>query len=180
VAATKLKQNKQLVLLRHAKSNWDDPLLADVDRPLAKRGRKAGQRLAAWLKKQRIAPDAVLCSPSVRTRETLALIAGAIGDQVPVAYDKGLYLAEAEDLLVRLREVDNSAKCVMVIGHNPGLQELAIALLRPGAKKDHATLAEKFPTAAVACFNLPISAWKDLQLAEGTLTKFVRPADLDD
>jgi phosphohistidine phosphatase len=180
VAATKVKQNKQLVLLRHAKSNWDDPLLADFDRPLAKRGRKAGQRLAAWLKKQRIRPDAVLCSPSVRTRETLALIADAIGDQVPVAYDKGLYLAEAEDLLMRLRHVDSAAKCVMVIGHNPGMQELALALLRPGAKKSHAKLAEKFPTAAAACFDLPISAWSELQLADGTLTKFVKPADIDD
>lgn len=180
MAATKTKQIKQLVLLRHAKSNWDDPLLADIDRPLAKRGRKAGKVVSAWLKKQHIRPDLVLCSPSVRTRETLALIADAIGDTVTVAYDKGLYLAEAEDLLVRLRRVDKAAKCVMVIGHNPGMQELAIALLRPGARKSHAELAEKFPTAAVACFNLSIAAWSDLQLADATLTKFVKPVDLDD
>jgi phosphohistidine phosphatase len=180
VAATKSKQNKQLVLLRHAKSNWDDPLLADFDRPLAKRGRKAGKRLSAWLKKQHVRPDLVLCSPALRTRETLALIAAAIGETVPVVYDKGLYLAEIEDLLARLRQVDGTAACVMVIGHNPGMQDFAVALLRPGAKKNRARLAGKFPTAAVACFDVPIAAWSELQLEEAVLTKFVKPADLDD
>jgi phosphohistidine phosphatase len=180
VAATKTKQIKQLVLLRHAKSNWDDPLLADMDRPLAKRGRKAGKLVSAWLKKQHIRPDLVLCSPSVRTRETLALIADAVGETTPVVYDKGLYLGEMEELLARLRAVDKAAACVMLIGHNPGMQDLAIALLRPSAKKGRAKLAAKFPTATVACFKLPIASWADLQPAEAVLTKFVRPTDLDD
>jgi phosphohistidine phosphatase len=175
-----VKQNKQLVLLRHAKSGWDDPLLADFDRPLAKRGRKAGKRLSAWLRKQHIRPDLVLCSPAARTRETLALIAEAIGETVPILYDKGLYLAEMEDLLARIRQVDNAAASVMVIGHNPGMQDFAVALLRPRAEKNRAKLAAKFPTAAVACFNVPIAAWSKLQLEEAVLTKFVKPADLDD
>jgi len=180
VAATKAKQNKQLVLLRHAKSNWDDPLLADFDRPLAKRGRKASKRVAAWLKKQHIRPDLVLCSPAVRTRETLDLIAEAIGDKVPAVYDKALYLAEAEDLFACVRQVDGAVACVMVIGHNPGMQDLAVALVRPSARKNRAKLAAKFPTASVACFKLPIASWADLQPAQAVLTKFVRPADLDD
>lgn len=180
MAATKSKQNKQLVLLRHAKSSWDDPFLDDFDRPLAKRGRKAGKRLSAWFKTGAIQPDLVLCSPATRTRETLALIADAIGPAAKVEYDKGLYLAETEDLLAKLRQAGPAAATVLVIGHNPGMQELAIALLRPGARKDRAKLAEKFPTATVACFNLAIPAWTDLQLGEATLTHFVRPADLDD
>lgn len=179
MAATKTKQIKQLVLLRHAKSNWDDPLLADIDRPLAKRGRRAGHRIAAWLKKQRIRPDVVLCSPAVRTRETLELIADVIAETTPVVYDKGLYLAEMEDLLAHVRQVDGAAACVMVIGHNPGMQDFAVALLRPDAKKNRAKLAAKFPTAAVACFTVPIATWAKLELEEAVLTKFVKPAELD-
>lgn len=180
MAATKSKQNKQLVLLRHAKSSWDDPFLDDFDRPLAKRGRKAGKRLSAWFRTQEIRPDLVLCSPATRTRETLALIADAIGPGAEVDYDKGLYLAETDDLLAKLRQSGRSAASVLVIGHNPGMQELAVALLSPGARKDRAKLVEKFPTAAVACFDLAIPAWTDLQPGEATLTHFVRPADLDD
>jgi len=168
------------VLLRHAKSSWDDPFLADFDRPLAKRGRKAGERLSAWLKSHAIRPDLVLCSPSLRTRETFALIAAAIGGEPAVVYDKTLYLAEADALLARIRRADAGAACVMVIGHNPGLQELAVALLRPGAAKSRAKLSEKFPTATIACFDIPIAAWTGLQPGAAKLTKFVRPADLDD
>jgi phosphohistidine phosphatase len=180
VTATKPKQNKQLVLLRHAKSSWDDPFLEDFDRPLAKRGRKAGKQLSTWLDAQAIRPDLVLCSPAVRTRETLALIADAIGPAARIDYDKALYLAEMEDLLTRIRQTDPAAHSVMVIGHNPGLHDLAVALVRPGAKTDRARLAEKFPTATVACFDLPIAAWTALKTGEGTLKKFVRPADLND
>lgn len=180
MAATKSKQNKQLILLRHAKSSWDDPFMADFDRPLAKRGRKAGKRVAAWLKQHAIRPDLVLCSPAVRTRETLELIADAIGATGPVVYEKSLYLADADELLARLRATDHGAGCVMIIGHNPGMQELAIALLRADAKRNRAKLAEKFPTATIACFDVPIAAWTNLQPGQATLTNFVRPADLDD
>lgn len=178
MAATKPKQKKQLVLLRHAKSSWDDPFLEDFDRPLAKRGRKAGKQLSAWLNAQAIRPDVVLCSPAVRTRETLALIADAIGPAARIDYDKSLYLAEMDDLLTRIRQTAPAARSVMVIGHNPGLHDLAVALVRPGAKADRARLAEKFPTATVARFDLPITAWAELKTGEATLKTFVRPADL--
>ena len=180
MTATKLKQIKQLVLLRHAKSSWDDPFVEDFDRPLAKRGRKAAGRVAAWLKQHRVRPDLVLCSPSARTRETLDLIADALGKNVQVNYDKALYLAEAEDLLAKIRATDNAATCVMVIGHNPGMQELALSLLKPGARKDRASLDEKFPTAAIARFKVPVARWADLQPGGTALVDFVKPADLDD
>lgn len=180
MAATKSKRNKQLVLLRHAKSSWDDPFLEDFDRPLAKRGRKAGKCVSEWLKAQDIRPDLVLCSPAVRTRETLALVADAIGPAARIHYDKRLYLADADDLLTKIRSADADARSVMVIGHNPGMHDLAIALLRPGAKRDRAKLAEKFPTATVACFDVPIAWWTELKPGEATLKKFARPADLDD
>ena len=108
------------------------------------------------------------------------LIADAIGRTVPVVYEKSQYLAELDELLGRLRAADHAAGCVMIIGHNPGLQELAIALLRDDAKKTRAKLSEKFPTATIACFDVPIATWTALQPGEAALTKFVRPADLDD
>jgi phosphohistidine phosphatase len=180
VAATKSKQNKHLVLLRHAKSSWDDPFTEDFDRPLAKRGRKAAARLAAWLKKKRIRPDLVFCSPALRTRETFALINEALGTPANVAYEKRLYLADPEDLLASIRKADNGAACILIVGHNPGLQELAVSLLPPAARKDRAALIEKFPTAAVAHFAVPAASWSDLQPGEATLVEYVRPADLDD
>jgi phosphohistidine phosphatase len=180
VGATKPKQNKQLVLLRHAKSSWDDPFIEDFDRPLAKRGRKAAERLTVWLKQHRVRPDLILCSPSARTRETLALIGGAFGTKVDTAFEKALYLAEPHELLARIRAVGDAVQCVMVIGHNPGMQELALALLGPRARKDRAVLTEKFPTAAVARFTVPVARWADLQPGGATLLDFVKPVDLDD
>ena len=178
MTAIKPKQNKQLVLLRHAKSSWDDPFTEDFDRPLAKRGRTAAGRLSAWFKRHRVRPDLILCSPAVRTRETLDLVKDAFGHKVEVSYDKGLYLAEPEELLARIQAADNGVECLMVIGHNPGMQELALALTGIGMKKDRAKLAEKFPTAAIARFKVPSARWADLQPGEATLIDFVRPADL--
>ena len=180
MAATKLKQNKQLVLLRHAKSSWDDPFIDDFDRPLAKRGRKAAKRVAARFQRRRIRPDLVLCSPAVRARETLDLVAGALGARAQVAYDKALYLAEPDDLLARIRAADDAAACVMLVGHNPGMHELALSLLRSGARKDRTRMTEKFPTAAVARFKVPVAHWAELEPGGASLLDFVRPGDLDD
>jgi phosphohistidine phosphatase len=179
VAARKLKQNRQLVLLRHAKSSWDDPLLDDFDRPLAKRGRTAGRRIAEWMIRHKIRPSLVLCSPSARTRETLDLIGGAIGPGAKVVYDKRLYLAELDDLLARVREVDSDVACLLMIGHNPGLQNFAVALASSAAKRERARLAEKFPTASLAWFSVDGGSWADIDPAKTELIKFLRPADLD-
>jgi phosphohistidine phosphatase len=180
VSATKSKQNKQLVLLRHAKSSWDDPFVEDFDRPLAKRGRNAAGQVAEWFGRHRIRPDLILCSPAVRTRETLALVKDALGDGAEVDYDKALYLAEPDELLERIRATDDAVTCLMVIGHNPGMQELALGLLGPGAKKNRARLEEKFPTAAIARFRVPVARWTELQPGRAALVDFVRPTDLAD
>jgi phosphohistidine phosphatase len=180
VSATKSKQNKQLVLLRHAKSSWDDPFVEDFERPLAKRGRSAAAQVAAWFGRHRVQPDLILCSPAVRTRETLALVKDALGDRAKVDYDKGLYLAEPDELLARIRAADDAVTCLMVIGHNPGMQELALMLLGPGAKKSRARLEEKFPTAAIARFTVPVVHWTEVQPGGAALVDFVRPADLAD
>lgn len=180
MAARKLKQNRQLILLRHAKSSWDDPLLEDFDRPLAKRGRSAARRIADWLTQNKIQPSLVLCSPAVRTRQTLDLITDAIGPGAKVIQDKALYLAEGDALLARIRAVDNHVGSLLLVGHNPGLQELAVTLAASAAKRERARLAEKFPTASVAWFEVNGSGWADIDPATTELIEFLRPAELDD
>jgi phosphohistidine phosphatase len=154
--------------------------MGDFDRPLAKRGRNAARQVAAWLTKSDIRPSIVLCSPAVRTRETLELIRDAIGPDTKVVLDKRLYLAEMDDLLARIREVDSDVACLLMIGHNPGLQDLAVALAASAAKRERARLAEKFPTAGMARYDVDAARWADIDPANVELVEFLRPADLDE
>jgi len=162
---------KQLHLLRHAKSSWDEPGLADYDRPLAPRGRRACKKLAKHLRREGIRPDLVLCSSSRRTRETVELISSAL-EYAVIEIEEGLYAADAERLLARLRELPESAGSVLLIGHNPGLQELALTLA-PGS----AGIAEKFPTGALASFALD-TPWLRLGQTRAELVAYVVPREL--
>src|SRR5438552_10176079 len=110
---------KRLHVLRHAKSSWDAPVAADVDRPLAPRGRRASADLARWLAASDVRPDLALCSTAVRARKTLDAVLGAFPDRPEVAYDDALYGADADELLQRIRAVPASAREVPVVRHNP-------------------------------------------------------------
>jgi len=162
---------KHLYLLRHAKSSWDDPSLADYERPLAPRGRKAGRKLAEHLRRAEIEPNLVLCSSSTRTCETLALVRPALGDAV-VEIEDALYAADSDHLLTRLRELPESTTSVLLIAHNPGLQDLAL-MLAPGSRQ----LAEKFPTGALATFAFD-GPWARLGESGAELVALVVPRDL--
>lgn len=169
-----------LHLFRHAKSNRDDPPREDHDRPLSARGRKAAPAMASWMAENGVAPRLVLVSTARRTRETWALMQEAFAAQRPeVLFEAGLYLASVDELLVRLRRLPANEREVMVIGHNPGLQDLAIAL-SAGHGTDHARLAKKFPTAALC--SLETEADTRSRLGEGRLrlVRFVRPSDIVD
>jgi len=168
------------VLLRHAKSSWEDPLLDDFDRPLAKRGRKAAKRVGAWLRQHEVRPDLVLCSESVRTRETLELILPSLGCEPAITYERRLYLADADGLLARIQQVADDVRSVLLIGHNPGMQELAVSLTPATARNARRRLAEKFPTTALARFRSGAARWSDLTPDVTKLVSYVRPADLDD
>jgi phosphohistidine phosphatase len=165
---------KRLYLLRHAKSSWDEPGLADRDRPLAPRGRTAAERMAEHLRSTGVRPDLVLCSSSRRTRETFAAVRSALGDP-PVEIEDRLYAADADDLLARVREAPPDATSVMLIAHNPGIQDLAVELVREG--EDLSRVREKFPTGALAvvAFDLP---WAALGAGTVRLESFVVPRDL--
>lgn len=167
---------RRLYLLRHAKSSWTDPALADHDRPLAGRGRRAAAAMAAHLAEQAIAPDLVLCSTSVRTRETYARIERALRG-APVRYERRVYAASADDLLALVRAVPDACASVLVIGHNPGLEDLALALARPSGERD--AVRAKFPTGALVALEPGGARWAELALGSATLAAFTRPRDLE-
>jgi phosphohistidine phosphatase len=165
---------KQLYLLRHAKSSWDDPSLADHERPLAPRGRRAAKSVGAHLHATGIAPALVLCSPSRRTKETLERLAV----EAEVQFEPALYAADEHALLGVLHGVPAGVQSVLVIGHNPGLQRLAVTLVGSGDEEQIAKLIEKMPTGALASFALPIDDWSELAPKAGKLVGYVVPRDL--
>jgi phosphohistidine phosphatase SixA len=166
---------KRVYLLRHAKSSWKDTALADHDRPLAGRGRQAAQAMCDHLRAQGIDPELVRCSTARRARETLAWVEPALGRR-EVRVERALYGASADALIARLRQLPSELESVLVIGHNPGLQELALELARP--RPERHVLASKFPTAALATLELPIDNWRELGPGTAELAALVRPRDL--
>jgi phosphohistidine phosphatase len=166
---------KYIYLLRHAKSSWKDPGASDHDRPLAGRGRRAAKTIARHMREEGIDPDLVLCSTARRARETLQRIEPALGTR-RVGVERELYAATAETLLARLRRVPDSVGSVILIGHNPAMQQLALGLARPGPERRE--LEAKYPTAALATLAFPGTAWRALDRGMADLVGFVRPRDL--
>ena len=166
----------ELLLLRHAKSDWGDADLDDFERPLAPRGRKAAPRMGRYLKEQGLQPALVLCSPARRARETLDLLLTALASPPEISYLKTLYLAPPSRLLAVLRRQSPDCGRILLIGHNPGLHRLALALAGGQAGAPAQRLAEKFPTAALARFR--VAAWDSLGEVPSALVEFVRPRDL--
>jgi phosphohistidine phosphatase len=162
---------KQLHILRHAKSSWDDPDLADHERPLAPRGEKAAVRIAEYARSKGIAPELVLCSTAVRARQTLAALLPVLSGDVEIRLEDVLYGAGVDTVLARLHDVDEVVGSVLVVGHNPTLHELALALT---GRED---ALEHFPTGALASIALT-TAWADIAEGGADLVAFVVPREL--
>jgi phosphohistidine phosphatase len=161
-----------LYLLRHAKSSWDDPGLDDHDRPLAPRGRRAARQLAEHLQQESTEPDLVLCSSARRTIDTLDAIRKALGENAAIVVEDDLYGASESDLLARLKAVPADSGSVMLIGHNPGIQYLAVMLAAGGEKLDR--IRRKYPTAALATLSFG-AGWAQLEPGAAVLEAFWRP-----
>jgi len=168
---------RRLYLWRHAKAVHGD--MADFERPLTERGRHDAELLAGWLTSQAIEPDEVLCSPSHRTTETWKALRRRLRRQPEVHFPDSLYGAAASELLDRIHSVDTSVGSLLLVGHNPGMEELAVELSGPDS--DAGELAElqlKFPTGAVAILYAAVPAWSELEKGKARLVRVVRPRDL--
>lgn len=168
---------KTLTLLRHAKSTWDDPVARDFDRPLNRRGRKAARTIGREMRALGLRFDKVLASPAVRVTETLADVAEAFGREIEPEFDERVYLASAETLLEFVQATDDAASALLVVGHNPGLENLTLLLTRDGELRREVLV--KYPTATLAQISLPVAHWAEVGAGMGTLTRFIRPRDLD-
>jgi phosphohistidine phosphatase len=163
---------RTLYVLRHAKSSWDDASLGDHDRPLTGRGRRAAALIGKHMREEGIRPQLVLCSSATRARQTLDGLGGG-AETVEVGSD--LYLASGDELTARLRKLEPELASVMVIGHNPGMQDLVVTLATQGADLDR--VKEKFPTAALATLVID-GDWSDLGERDARLVALVFPKDL--
>lgn len=169
---------KTLYLMRHAKSDWSGPETRDQDRALAPRGKKAAKRMARHMMEQGLIPDRVLCSTAVRARLTLALILKTLDKDIPVSYSNALYFTSPDAILDEIRETDDDADRVLVVGHNPDTQAMAVHLAGDAHQPEVEAMARKFPTAALAVYNFDVPSWRDIGWGGGRVHAFVRPKAL--
>jgi phosphohistidine phosphatase len=170
---------RTLYLLRHAKSAADPGAGDDHERALSPRGKRAARIIARHFRRLGADPDLVLCSSAARARETLDLVLPGFPRTPLIAIERGLYLASAAAILARLAEVEESVARVLVIGHNPGLQEFALDLAAASPAAKRTSLAAKFPTGALATYAVE-APWAALAAATAQLTAYVVPAELVD
>lgn len=170
---------KTLTLLRHAKSSWGDPGARDFDRPLNARGRHAACAIGREMKALGLRFDRVVASPAVRVVETLGEVSRGLGSAIEPDYDERVYLASPGALIEIVRGMAESIERLLLVGHNPGLERLALMLSgdQPGALR--AQLKNKYPTGTIAEIGLPVTAWGEVAEGIGSLDRFIRPRDLD-
>jgi phosphohistidine phosphatase len=167
-----------LSLLRHAKSSWKNPTLADRDRPLATRGETDAPLMGKAMAERGVDPDLVLCSSARRTRDTLALVLPELKIEPKVVYDDALYHATPAEMLEMLHAVQPGASRVMLVGHNPEIQSFALDLVGSGPKHYRDRLREKYPTAGLAVINFASGLWSSVAVNSGSLALFLTPREL--
>jgi phosphohistidine phosphatase len=170
---------RRLLLLRHAKSSWSEPGASDHERPLNRRGQEAAPRIGAYLARHKLIPDHVLVSTARRTRETWALVAAEAPAAPPATFTERIYDATPRALLEVFRQADPTAASLLVVGHNPGLQEVATALIASGDLEDRERLREKLPTGGLVVIDFAIADWTKLHTRSGRLERFVVPRMLE-
>jgi phosphohistidine phosphatase len=171
---------KTLTLLRHAKSGWDDPVARDFDRPLNGKGKRAAAMVGRHWRSSGLAFDQVVASPALRVVETLDHVAVGYGDALAPAWDRRIYLASATTLLDVVHELPAGADSALLVGHNPGLEDLVLLLVPDSGEQVLRDEVEaKFPTASTAQLRFDVADWREIVAGGATLSLFVRPRDLD-
>jgi phosphohistidine phosphatase len=170
---------KTLTLLRHAKSGWDDPVTRDFDRPLNAKGKRAAQTVGRHLRDLGLAFDHVVASPAIRVGETLDAVTAGYGRTLAPMWERRIYLASSATLLDVVHELPADAERVLMVGHNPGLEDLVMMLVPQTADGLRALVEEKYPTATLAELTLAADTWNGVASGGATLTRYIRPRDLD-
>jgi phosphohistidine phosphatase len=170
---------RQLILLRHAKSAWPDDV-ADHERPLAPRGRRDAPAAGKWLRKSDYVPDQVLCSTARRARETWQLAEEKLGAHPQTAFEDRVYGASSADLLALARQTSADVHTLLIVGHDPAMQELTLELASDTPRDAEAEalgrVRVKYPTAAIAVLSIP-DPWPELSPGQASLTRFATPSD---
>jgi phosphohistidine phosphatase len=166
----------RLLLLRHAKAAWPSGTL-DLDRPLAKRGQDAALVMGDYLKSERLEPDLVVISPALRTQETWERVQPFLGE-IETRRDGRIYEAPVGRLLEVLRGIESETRTLLVIGHNPGFEELAKLLIGEGDMEGILRLGQKYPTAGLAVIDFSLEDWADIAHRSGRLERFITPKSL--
>jgi phosphohistidine phosphatase len=170
---------KILFVLRHAKSSRDDPALCDFDRPLNARGRDAAKAIGRAMRERGIRPAAVLASPARRVVETLAGVIKGYDAPLETEWEARIYEASAPSLLDVIRAADSAVQRLLLVGHNPGLQELILQLSGPDDRGLYDEVASKFPTGALAELHLPIERWRDIEAGRAEIVSLLLPRDFE-
>jgi phosphohistidine phosphatase len=169
---------RRLLLLRHAKAERPVPLGQDRDRKLAPRGREDAPKLGAFMVRHALIPERVIVSTAKRARETWDLVAAAIGKSPPAEFDERIYEAAPQAILKVIKESNPKVHTLLIVGHNPGLQELAAELIASGNLEARQQLNEKFPTAGLVVIDFALDDWTRLHAHAGRLDHFVSPRSL--
>lgn len=171
---------KTLGLFRHAKSGWADPRARDFDRPLSERGERGAALMGKHILETGLKFDRVVASPAVRVTETIERASKAYGRTFPVEWDRRIYLASSATLIDLLRDIEGDPAAVLMVGHNPGLEDVIFDLVPDdGSSPLREEVEIKFPTATFAVLELDIAAWSDIAEGCARLVAMTRPRDLD-
>jgi len=162
---------KTLLLLRHAKSDWGDSSLRDFDRPLSDRGERDAPRIGKALRKRGVTPDVIIASPAARAKQTVQAAMKAAKVELSVTFDESIYGASSAELMKLIRRLPDANRCALLVGHNPGFEDLVGRLT--GSQ-------ERMPTAALACIEFQIEHWNDVDDGKGKLVWLLTPKHLDD
>ncbi len=168
---------KTLTLLRHAKSGWDDAVTRDFDRPLNGKGRRAAARVGRYMRDEGLAFDGVVASPALRVQQTIAGVEDGYGKTLQPVWDKRIYMASAATLLDIAQSLDDALGTVLLVGHNPGLEDLVLMLASASPYRDEAEI--KYPTATLSELRFEVERWRDIEEGRGELARFTRPRELD-
>ena len=170
---------KRLTILRHAKSSWDDPAVEDFNRPLNERGWNAARRMGREMKQRGMRFDIVLASTAARVRETIDGVEEKYDFGAPIQFEPQIYAATEQRLLQLVRAVPKTVRSALVVGHNPGLEQLIIGLTIDDKHGFRDRVADKFPTAGLAAIELPAERWRDVKAGSGKIVALIFPKDLD-